>query len=668
MCGLVGFIDSKGRLNHDLAVVVRKMAQRLARRGPDDEGVWTDQDVNFALAHRRLAIIDLSSAGHQPMHSECGRYVLAFNGEIYNHLELRRELGGAVQWRGGSDTETLLTAIIAWGVERALQKTVGMFALALWDRNERELTLARDRIGEKPLYYGFSGGVFMFGSTLHALEAFPGFDSKINRSALALFLRYNAIPSPHSIYQKLYKLQPGTILKITPENVMRKELATPSPYWSFREMAVEGQIKLFQGSEADAIAEVEYWLHKAISGQRIADVPLGAFLSGGVDSSTIVAIMQAQSTVPVKTFTIGFDESGYDEAGYARDVAKYLRTDHMDLYVNAQQALDVISRMQDIYDEPFADSSQIPAALISELASRQVTVSLSGDGGDELFGGYNRHVFAPAIWRKMCSLPINIRAALAAVILHVSPQSWDRIVDSLDAFLPRSWRHVNTGDKLHKLAGILHSRSAEEIYIELVSHWKNPGDVVLGGGDDVCVEQFLTSDPGITEFAHQMMYFDSVTYLPDDILVKLDRATMFSSLEARVPFLDHRLIEFTWCLPLSMKIGDGQGKRLLREVLYKYVPRELIERPKMGFTIPLDSWLRGPLKDWAEDLLEESRLMSEGYFNPVPIRRLWNEHLSQRKNWAYKLWGVLMFQAWSSSRGSQSLAKRTVVDVGQAHG
>ena len=666
MCGIAGFRGFAGLA--DVRDTATRMANAIAHRGPDDAGVWVDDAAGLALAHRRLSILDLSPAGNQPMVSASGRYVIAFNGEIYNHLDLRGALekcalsppppvtlalspagrgdreGGRREygWRGHSDTETLLAAITAWGVEETLKQCVGMFAFALWDRETRSLTLARDRLGEKPLYYGWQGDVFLFGSELKALRTHPVFRGEIDRDALTLYMRHNYIPAPYSIYRGIYKLLPGTFLRLG-EGERDARLHC---YWSARGAAEDGQRNLFTGSEAEAQAGLENVLRQAVGGQMVADVPLGAFLSGGVDSSSVVALMQTLSERPAKTFTIGFHEAGYNEAEHARAVARHLGTEHTELYVTSEQAMAVIPKLPSLYDEPFADSSQIPTFLVSELARRHVIVSLSGDGGDELFGGYNRYFWATNIWRRVGWLPPPMRAALAGVLTTLPPSAWNGVFKGLARFLPIGWRYANPGDKLHKLAEILAVRTPEEIYLGLVSHWKRPADVVRGAREPAT----MLTDPArwvpLPDFAHRMMYLDQMTYLPDDILTKVDRAAMSVSLETRVPLLDHRVVEFAWRLPLSMKIRNGQGKWLLRQVLYKYVPKELIERPKMGFGIPLDVWLRGPLREWAEALLDERRLQEEGFFEAAPIRQKWAEHLAGRRNWAYYLWNVLMFQAW----------------------
>ena len=640
MCGFAGFRSHA--FGSDYQRLGALMADTIAHRGPNDSGIWCDDVAGIALSHRRLSILDLSSAGHQPMLSGDARYVIAFNGEIYNHLELRNKLSNhRIVWKGHSDTETLLAAIATWGLDAALKECVGMFAFALWDRQQRSLTLARDRLGEKPLYYGVQNQTFLFGSELKALRAHPAFVGEIDRDVLTLYLRFNYIPAPFSIYKGIQKLLPGCYLQVDADFN-----TSATTYWSANEVAESGQRNLFSGSEIEAKAELERLLIQSIKGQMIADVPLGAFLSGGVDSSTVVALMQAHSVKPVKTFTIGFKEEAYNEAEYAHRVAKHLGSEHTELYVSPEQAMAVIPMLPHIYDEPFADSSQIPTWLVSKLAGEQVTVSLSGDGGDELFGGYNRYFMGQSIWNKLERLPLPLRSGIAGLMTSVNPAQWNVLMSIVGGLLPNRLRFGNPGDKLHKLAGVLRCDSPENLYFGLVSLWNEPGNVVLASREPATMLTDNKQWPDLQNFRHWMMALDIQTYMPDDILVKVDRAAMNLSLETRIPFLDHRLVEFAWQLPLSMKIQQGQGKHLLRQILYDYVPRPLIERPKMGFGIPLDSWLRGPLRDWAESLLNEQRLVQEGFFDSSVVKNKWQEHLSGRRNWQYQLWGILMFQAW----------------------
>lgn len=640
MCGIAGFLTISAAAN--MEAHARRMADSLAHRGPDDIGVWVNEAAGVALAHRRLSILDLSPAGHQPMTSDCGRYVIVFNGEIYNHLDLRKELRRET-WKGHSDTETLLAAFQAWGIEKTLNRTVGMFALALWDQRSRLLTLARDRFGEKPIFYGWQGGNFLFGSELKAVAAHPVWRGEVDREALALFMRYGYVPLPRSIWKGVSKLLPGSFLTLSAD-MPPAALSAPTFYWRARDAAnVSIRKDLDEGAVTD---ELDLLLRQAISGQMAADVPLGAFLSGGVDSSTVVALMQAQSVRPVKTFTIGFFESDYNEAEYAGAVARHLGTEHTELYVSATDAMAVIPLLPNMYDEPFGDVSQIPTYLVAAMARAHVTVSLSGDGADELFGGYNRYFLGRSIWRGVQWLP-NLLGQLAAHgITALSPARWD----SLGRLLPRRFRQPMVGDRAHKLADILTARGADDVYSFLVSHERNPESIVIASRETLSDRELWAEHEmrflRRADFSERMMFNDLVGYLTDDILCKVDRAAMAVSLETRVPFLDHRIAEFAWQLPLHMKIRDGQGKWLLRQVLYRYVPQDLIERPKQGFGVPIDAWLRGPLRGWAEDLLSEARLRREGYFHAEPIRRKWEEHLSGRRNWQYWIWNVLMFQAW----------------------
>jgi asparagine synthase (glutamine-hydrolysing) len=644
MCGIAGYWQQGNQVS--LATgekMIAAMTDAIVQRGPDSRGVWLDAEVGIGLGHRRLAILDLSPEGAQPMRSTDLRYTLVFNGEIYNFAVLRAELlDRGYHFRGHSDTEVMLAAFTEWGLTAAVQKFVGMFAFALWDSQERVLHLCRDRAGEKPLYYGWSGDTLLFGSELKALVAHPHWHGQIDRSALTLFVRYGYVPAPHSIYQGISKLTPGTIVSF---RSAQPDSAGPVPYWDWKTVVEKGIAEPFRGTDAEAIAQLDKLLRETIQEQMVADVPLGAFLSGGIDSSTVVALMQAQSSRPIKTFSIGFAEQQYNEAEYAKAVATHLGTEHTELYVTAQAALDVIPQLPQLYDEPFADSSQIPTFLLSKMTREHVTVSLSGDAGDELFGGYSRYFLGPDIWQKISWIPLGMRQFYAKLLVSVPPTTWDAIVANISKVVPRLEK-VQAGRKIHKVAGVFSSQQPLELYRELVSIWKNPAEIVLNSQEP---ETIVTHPPDWLDridLADRMMYLDSMSYLPDDILVKVDRAAMAVSLESRVPFLDRRVIEFAWQLPLSMKLRDNRGKWLLRQVLYNYVPKELIDRPKMGFGVPIDAWLRHELRDWAESLLAVERLEREGFFNVRAVRQQWQEHLSGEFDRSNSLWNILMFQAW----------------------
>jgi asparagine synthase (glutamine-hydrolysing) len=652
MCGIAGFISGSAS-GRDPDVIAGRMADAISRRGPDDHGTWTDRDAGVGLAHRRLSIIDLSPAGHQPMLSESGRFAITFNGEVYNFAELRGALereGAAPAWRGHSDTEVLLAAVNAWGVKRALQRATGMFAFGLWDRRERTLVLARDRLGEKPLYYGMSGRTFLFGSELAALKAHPDWEGEVDREALCLLLRLNYIPAPFSIYRGIHKLRPGTFLTLR-AGPPAGDIET---YWDAAEVARRGLRAPFEGSPDETVERVDALIRQSLQGQMVADVPVGAFLSGGVDSSTVVALMQAMSERPVRTFSIGFNEQGYDEAPHAKAVAAHLGTDHTELYVTAEQARTVIPRLPSLYSEPFADASQIPTFLVSELTRRHVTVSLSGDGGDELFSGYTRYQLADRAWSAVSKVPRALREAAARITLGVSPARWDQLLGGPARALPPRLRPKLIGDRLHKAANVVSLTSADEVYGALISLWQEPDSVVIGAAAPELPFALADDIAGSAAPVRRMMYLDLVGYLPDDILVKVDRASMAVGLEARVPLLDHRLVEFAWSLPLEHLRRDGQSKWPLRRVLDRHVPRELIDRPKMGFGVPIDGWLRGPLRDWAENLLDERRLAREGYFRPGPVREAWRAHLGGRRNMQYQLWSILMFQAWHEAESARA--------------
>jgi len=649
MCGLAGFVAAGGGRQSELEALAALMADAVQHRGPDDKGVWVDAEVGVALGHRRLSILDLSPAGHQPMFSPSGRFVIIYNGEIYNCAQLRQELLGEqpeLRFRGHSDTEVMLAAFEHWGIEPALQRMNGMFAFALWDRNERRLVLARDRFGEKPLYYGLVGGTFLFASELKSLRAHPAFRAEIDRDAVASYLRFNCIPAPYSIYRDIRKLLPGTVLRY------RNGKVTTQAFWSLRASVERALLEPFTGSEEQAEEELDGLLRDAVRLRMQADVPLGAFLSGGIDSSLIVALMQMQSERPVRTFSIGFHDEGYNEAKDARAVAQHLGTEHTELYVTSGEAIDMVNRLPDVYDEPFADSSQIPTLLVSQLARRHVTVSLSGDGGDEVFGGYNRYTWGGRVWKRLDGTPRSLRRLAAAGMTAVGPETWDAAFKGVRPLLPKSWRQRMPGYKVHKLASLLPSESPMEMYASMASHWPLPERIVAGAATlrplHIIDDQWLQ----LPEFERQAIYLDTITYLPNDILVKLDRATMAFGLEGRIPFLDPRVVEFAWRLPLGMKVRPNQGKWLLRQVLHRYVPRNMVERPKMGFGVPLDSWLRGPMREWAEALLEPRRLQQEGFFEPTAIREKWNDHLAGRGAWQFHLWDILMFQLWLEHQNS----------------
>lgn len=642
MCGIAGFFDPDHRVDPALYDgIAGAMADRLAHRGPDDRGTWSDGEAGIALGFRRLSILDLSPAGAQPMASADGALVMVFNGEIYNHRELRRALDPH-PWRGHCDSEVLIEAFSRWGVEATLKRANGMFAVAVWDRRARRLFLARDRLGEKPLHYGWIGGVLLVASELKACAPYPAWTGELDGGAIALFLGHGFVPAPWTVYAGMRKLAPGTFLDVSAgerEGVCRA-------YWSAPECAAASAAAPFQGTIADAADTLQGLVDDAVAMRMEADVPLGAFLSGGIDSSLVVAIMQANSARPVKTFTIGFNNAEFNEAESAKAVAKHLGTEHTELYVTPEEAMGVIPRLPSLYDEPFADSSQIPTFLVSQLARRKVTVSLSGDAGDELFGGYSTYLWGRSVHQRISWMPRALRMAAAKSLSPLAKIDWNGLLEKNEAVVPGSLKKKDVTRALEKLTSVLNAEERETLYRVLLSYWMDPTSVVMNSKEKATA---LTDKSGwakLTDFVHVMMYLDTVMYLPDDILVKVDRAAMGVSLESRVPLLDHRLIEFAWRLPLNMKIQGNIGKGPLRRLLYKYVPKQLVDRPKRGFAVPVHEWLRGPMRPWAENLLAESRLRDEGYFNPAPIRQKWQEHVTGRHNWQPQLWGVLMFQAW----------------------
>jgi len=653
MCGIAGYFTlPRSKSSDQMTAEVTRMTDAIVLRGPDDSGAWVDAENGVALGHRRLSILDLSPLGHQPMTSADGRFVIVFNGEIYNFQQLRADLEKhGHTWRGHSDTEIMLAAFRQWGITEATKRFNGMFAFAVWDKEDHTLTLVRDRLGEKPLYYGRLGDTFVFASELKAICALPGFNAAINRDAICAQLRFNYIPDPWCIYEGLHKLPPASLITLKAPS----DKPTPQLYWDLRQVIEHGLDHPFTGSESEAIDTFEAILKEAVGMRMVADVPLGAFLSGGVDSSLIVAMMQQQSARPVRTFTIGFDVAEYNEAQYAKEVANHLKTDHTEMYVTGQDALDAIPLMPGLYDEPFSDYSQIPTYLVCKMARQHVTVALSGDAGDELFGGYERYFVGRNLWDKFARMPPALKKLTAAAMTLLPPGALNSLGKLAKPVLPKRLRHVPFGDKLHKLAEVVAAPGMESLYLTLMSHWKQPEDIVIGGHDRNTSITDTRGWPRVSDFTHRMMHLDMETYLPGDILTKVDRAAMGVSLEGRIPLLDTNLIEFAWKVPFSMKVRGGQGKWLMRETLYRHVPKSMIDRPKRGFGVPLEHWLRGELRDWAEDLLSESRLKREGYFHPAPIRQKWQEHLSGTRNWHFYLWDILMFQAWLNDSSKSGL-------------
>jgi asparagine synthase (glutamine-hydrolysing) len=650
MCGIAGYLGPEANREAGAAIVER-MTRAIVHRGPDDGGVWIDERGRVGLGNRRLAIVDLSPEGHQPMESTDGRHIITFNGEVYNFEELRKELerlGHA--FRGHSDTEVILTAVTRWGIEASLERFVGMFAIALWDRSEERLHLMRDRIGKKPLYYGWFGDTFVFGSELKCLRVHPGFRGDVDRTVLALYVSSSYITAPHTIYEGVAKLPSGTYMSIGLRGSSAP--AAPVPYWSARRVAEAGAAKPLKLSVPDAVDELDRVVRDAVRIRMRADVPLGAFLSGGIDSSAVVATMQAQAQQPVRTFTIGFTQSDMNEAEHAKAVAAHLGSEHTDLYVTDADALNVIPRLPEIFDEPFADASAIPTLLLAELTRRHVTVSLSGDGGDELFGGYHHHHLVDKLWRWASTVPPSVRSVLTDGLTRVRPESWDRMSAALRPVLPKRLHDRHPGPAIYRLALAIRERDPEVFCRTFLAHWTDAGPLVIGAGLPPLPLTHPDQWADLPNAIQKLMFLDLVTFLPDDIMVKVDRATMAISLEARAPLLDHRLVEFCWRLPMSMKVRDGTSKYLLRQMLYRYVPRAMVERPKRGFGAPVGKWLRGGLKDWADSLLDRPRLIDEGFFNPDPIVRRWAEHRSGERDWSSSLWDILTFQAWFESQRS----------------
>lgn len=645
MCGFAGFLDLTGTLGSDqLALVATDMALAIEHRGPDDRSVWTDQAAGYSVAFQRLSIRDLSEAGQQPMVSTSKRYIIAFNGEVYSADRLRARLQSeGATFRGHSDTEVILESIDRRGLEATLPELVGMFAISLWDRDTRELTLVRDRMGIKPLYYGFGEKCFVFGSQPKCFFSAPGWSPEVDRNVLASYLRFAYVPSPSSIYAGVSQVAPGEMVCVKEGKVTDRRT-----YWDFKDVARTGVSTRATFDDADAIQKLDSLLGEAVEDRLVSDVPLGAFLSGGIDSSVVAALMQKRASSPIETFSIGFAEEEFNEAIYAKAVADHLGTKHHEMYVTAQDALDVIPKIPTYYDEPFADSSQIPTYLLSKLTKDHVTVALSGDGGDELFAGYTRYQMTESMMGGLSRLPPFVLPLISTLARRTPDTVWDL----LHPMVPKKYGVSPLRTRVKKAEAILKAGAAEQAFRQIVGQWQEPDQLVKGGVEQVDALWEGELRETIPDVVERMQCIDTLTYLPDDILTKVDRASMAVSLEARVPLIDHRVVEFVWSLPKHLKVRNGETKWLLRQVLYQYVPRELIDRPKMGFGVPIDLWLRGELRDWAEHLLDEKRLEEEGIFNPRPIREKFEQHLSGEISWHYMLWTILMFQAWKEQWAS----------------
>ncbi len=660
MCGITGFISNNHLNKNSMQSIIENMTATLNHRGPDHTGFWYDIESQIAFGHKRLSILDLSSAGNQPMVASNEKFIIVFNGEIYNHLDLRKEIKDYANsknikllWNGSSDTETLLTSIEIWGFEHTISKLVGMFSICFFDKDQRMMKLARDRIGEKPLYYGYVGNSFVFASELKAIKKFPNFDNQVNRDALKKYFKYMYIPCPDSIYKNIYKLEPGHILSISIEDINQLVPLQDNikPYWSLIDSIKNNNEKNSTFDDKEYLNELEFHLQEAVDIQSIADVPLGAFLSGGIDSSIITALMQKNSSMPVKTFTVGFSESSFDESSYAKEVATHLRTDHSELFVSNSEARDIIPLLPHIYDEPFADSSQIPTYMVCKAASTKVKVALSGDAGDELFGGYNRYFWAPRLWNKVSWMPFKMRSFLGRALESIPASGLSMFESNFNNLLPAKKHAKNLSNKVEKLSkGLKNSYSIDDLYMSLISEWNDTSEIVLDEDENdgnIAIKHIdIFQDNFFNNKSLDMMFKDSLTYLPDDILCKVDRAAMSNSLETRIPFLDHRVVEYAWRMPFKMKIRNNKGKWALRQILYKYVPSDLIDRPKSGFAIPIGEWLRGPLKEWAEDLIEENKIIKQGFLNHKSVRKIWESHISGNADYTAKIWSILMFQSW----------------------